>query len=172
MITISKPQSNDAEGINEVIKLSWYATYITPEIGITKEDVDLMYAQNEKRQIEVFRHRAEYPKENDISFVAKDEEKVVGFIRLKIHADDIELMSMYVHPEYTGKGVGTNLWQEVLKFLPSNKTIFTEPVQHTKSIDFYTKLGFVDTGERYQAEEKMQSSGVQLPIMKMIYTNQ
>ena len=77
MITISKPQPNDAEGINEVIKLSWYATYVTPEIGITKEDIDLMYAQSEKKRIEVFRHRAEYTKDGDISFVAKENDVVV-----------------------------------------------------------------------------------------------
>ncbi len=62
MITISKPKPEDAEGINETIKKSWHATYITSEIGMTKKDINLMYAENEKKQIEVFRHRAENPK--------------------------------------------------------------------------------------------------------------
>ena len=140
MVTIAKSEPEDAEGINDVIKSSWYATYITPLIGVTKEDVDLMYAKNEKEQIAVFRKRAENAKEDDISLVAKEGEKVVGFIRLTILADTAELLSLYVHPEYTGNGIGTSLWQEALKILPADRIVFTEPVEHTPSIDFYKKI--------------------------------
>lgn len=53
MITISKPKPEDSEAITEVIRKSWYATYINTEVGITKDDIDLMYAENQERQTEV-----------------------------------------------------------------------------------------------------------------------
>src|SRR5690606_32861269 len=106
MITVSKPKISDAEGMNDVIKSSWYATYTTPEVGVTKEDVDAIYEKSEKQQIEVFRKRAETPKEGDITLVAKEDEKVVGVIRLVVFDDHVRVRTVYVHPEYTGKGIG------------------------------------------------------------------
>ena len=170
MIIISLPQTLDAEGINEVIKLSWYSTYVTPEIGVTKKDVDLIYAKSEEGQLKTLRERALNPKDDDISLVAKEENKVVGYIRFKIFPTEIELRTLYVHPSNTGKGIGTKLWEESFKILPKGKIIFTEPVEHTKSVEFYKKIGFTDTGERYLAPEAMEDSGTHLPLIKMTYS--
>lgn len=167
MINISKPKPEDAEGMNETIKKSWYATYITPEIGITKEDIDLMYAQSEKRQIEVFRSRAEHPKDDDISLVAKDGEKVVGIIRIKIFPDHIRVRTMYIHPEYMGKGIGTNLWNEMQKLLPKGTPVVAYPTEHTKSVDWYKKIGFVETGEK-SVDNEVMASGAQMTGIKMV----
>lgn len=169
MITISKPRPEDAEAINEVIKKSWYATYINEQIGITREDIDLMYAENEKGQIEVFRKRAINPPDDDISLMAKDGEKVVGFIRLKIFPGYVQVLSLYVHTDYLGKGIGTNLWNEARKLLPPDKSVVAYPAEHTKSIDWYKKMGFVETGEK-RVEEAMASSGTRMSLIKMILT--
>jgi ribosomal protein S18 acetylase RimI-like enzyme len=169
MIEISVPTIEDAEGINEVIKLSWYSTYVTPEIGVTKKDVDLIYAKNEEEQIRSLKKRVQEPKDDDISLVAREGVQVVGYIRFKIFQDNTELRTLYVHPEKTGRGIGTKLWEEGLKILPQDKQIFTEPVIGTQAVNFYKKVGFVDTGERYDAPDAMEDSGVHLPLMKMIY---
>ena len=171
MIKISSPIVEDAEGINEVIKLSWYSTYAVPEIGVTKKDVDLLYSKSEEGQLKALRGRVLNPPEDDISLVAKEEEMVVGYIRFKVLESEIELRTLYVHPNYTAKGIGTKLWNESLKLLPPGKLIFTEPVEHTKSVDFYKKIGFKDSGERYDAPEAMENSGTHLPLMKMTFDN-
>ncbi len=170
-ILISKPTPEDAGWIAEVIRKSWYVTYINTEVGITKEDIDLMYAENQERQIEVFRDRALHPKDDDISMVAKEGEKVVGFIRLKIHPDFAEILSLYVDPECVGKGIGTSLWQEAQKILPKEKMVTVEVASYTKAVDFYKKLGFADRGEKYRKQgEKMLSSGKQMPLMGMVFS--
>lgn len=169
MITISHPVPQDSEGINEVIKQSWYATYITPEIGITKKDIDLMYAQSEKQQIEVFRNRAKNPKNSDISYVAKEDELVVGFLRIIILDDHIRMRAFYVRPNFTGKGIGTNLWKEALKNLPKNKPVVAWPAEHTKSIEFYKKLGFKTTAEKLLDDEVMQDSKTRMTTVKMVF---
>ncbi|MCC7004897.1 GNAT family N-acetyltransferase [Candidatus Nomurabacteria bacterium] len=171
MITISKPIPEDSKGIHEVMKTSWYATYPNTKIGITKEDGDVSYTPEvEKKQIEVLNHRAENPKDDDISLVAKFEEKVLGYIRLKLYGDNTELISLYVHPDYFGNGIGTDLWKEALKFIPKEKPVFVEVADYTKAVEFYKKVGFVDTGERY-SKDVMPNSGVPMPLMKMVYTN-
>lgn len=171
MITISKTIPEDSEGIHKMMKASWYATYPNAKIGITKEDGDASYTPEvEQKQIEVLKHRAENPKDDDISLVAKFEEKVVGYIRLKLHGDNTELVSLYIHPDYQGNGIGTNLWNEVLKVLPKNKPVRVEVADYTKAVEFYKKIGFVDTGERY-SKDKMPSSGTPMPLMKMVYQN-
>jgi ribosomal protein S18 acetylase RimI-like enzyme len=170
MITLSFPKPTDAKSMNEVIKSSWYATYINPEIGVTKEDIDMIYAQSEKQQIETFRKRAESPKENDITLIAKESDKVVGIIRLLILDDHIRVRTMYVHPEFTGKGIGTMLWNEAQKHFSSNKNVVAFPVEYTKSINWYKKIGFVKTGEKKVDDEAMPVSGIHLKTIKMQLT--
>ncbi len=168
MFTISKPNPEDAEAIHEMIKASWYATYISKEIGITKEDLDVSYTPEiEENQIKAFRNRAENPKENDISLVAKDGSEVIGFIRFRIQENLIEWVSLYAHPDYFGKGVGTALWQEAKKLLPIDKPIIVEVATYTKAIDFYKKLGFIETGEKYPGNV-MEVSKVAIPLIKMV----
>jgi len=167
VILILKPKIEDAEAMNNVIKSSWYATYITPEIGVTKEDIDMMYVQSGKGQIEAFRKRAELPKKDDITLVAKDGDRVVGIIRLVVLGDYVQIRTMYVHPECTGKGIGTMLWNDVQKYIPSDKDIVVFPAKHTKSIDWYKKMGFVETGEEKLDDEAMPVTGVRLKIVKM-----
>jgi GNAT superfamily N-acetyltransferase len=170
MITITFSKPTDAEGMNEVIKTSWYATYVNTEIGVTKEDIDTMYAQSEKQQIDTFRKRAESPKEDDITLVAKEDDKVIGIIRLIILDDHIRIRTFYVRPEFTGKGIGTRLWNEAQKYLPSDKNIIAFPAEYTKSIDWYKKIGFVETGEKKIDDEAMPISGVHLKTIKMQLT--
>ncbi len=170
MITISQPLSEDAEGIHDVIKKSWYATYIDEQIGITKQDIDAIYVNEPEKQIRAIRNRALNPKNDDISLVAKEDDVVIGIIRFKIHIESIELRTLYVLPGYVGRGVGTKLWKESLNLLPVHKPITVELASYTKAKDFYEKIGFVDIGERYSNEEsQMLHSGTLMPLMKMIY---
>lgn len=168
MITISKPLPEDAEGMNEVIKASWYATYTTPEIGVTREDIDAMYAQNEARQVEVFKKRAISPTEGDNTLVAKEKGKVLGLLRLIVFPDHVRVRSAYIHPESTGKGIGTKLWDEMQQYIPQDKPVVAYPTEHTRSLEWYKKLGFVETGERDTETEAALVSGVRPVGIKMI----
>lgn len=170
MISISRPQPEDAEEIHDIVKKSWYLTYVNSEIGVTKEDIDRIYADDPEAQIRALRNRAIAPRSDEVSLVAKEEEKILGFIRLRILTDSVELVSLYVHPEYNGKGIGTKLWLWALKELPKSKPITVEVASYTKAVGFYKKIGFVDTGERY-TKEKMLSSGTGMPLMKMVFAN-
>lgn len=64
-------------------------------------------------------------------------------------------------------------WKEILKFFASTDSkkdvIVHLAVYNLKAIEFYKKLGFVDTGKRFSEEAyKMPISGVIVPEMEMI----
>ena len=168
MVSISFPKPDDAPGMNEVIKQSWYATYTKPEIGVIKEDIDEIYKTSQTGQIESFRRRAESPKDSDITLIAKEDEEVIGIIRLVVLNDHIRVRTLYVRPDYTGKGIGTKLWLEAIQHVPTNKKVVAFPALHTKSIDWYKKMGFVETGEEVTDPEAMPISGIRLKSIKMV----
>ncbi len=171
MITILKPTLEDVEGLYNVIKKSWYATYVNETVGVTKEDVDAIYGDDDIHQkLQAIRNRIEHPKDTEISFVAKNAHEVVGQIRLVQHDDHIELRTLYILPEHTGQGIGKLLWEKGLSVLDNHKPITVDVASYTRAKDFYTKIGFQDTGERYISENtKMPISGVQIHLMKMIF---
>lgn len=54
------------------MKTSWYATYPNKEVGVTKEDGDLIYSPEvERKQIEALKYRVLNPKENRCFFCGK-----------------------------------------------------------------------------------------------------
>jgi ribosomal protein S18 acetylase RimI-like enzyme len=78
------------------------------------------------------------------------------------------LQAIYVLPEYQGRGVGKALWNEIRKnFDPKRKTIVNVAIYNIKAISFYEKLGFKDTGKRWQDETFKMKSGSRIPEMEM-----
>jgi ribosomal protein S18 acetylase RimI-like enzyme len=111
--------------------------------------------------------RAENPKDNEIEFVAKDTNTIIGYIRLTMYDDHIDWLSLYVSSKYFGDGVGTALWEEAQKQLPSGRPIMVEVATYTKAVEFYKKLGFVDTSER-SYENIMEIIKTAMPLMKLV----
>jgi ribosomal protein S18 acetylase RimI-like enzyme len=111
---------------------------------------------------------AESPSESDVTLIAKEDDRVVGIIRFVVFDDHIRVRTLYVHPEYTGRGIGTQLWAEALRHVPVDKKIIAYPALHTKSIDWYKKMGFVETGEEVTDPEAMPISRVHLKSIKMV----
>lgn len=89
---------------------------------------------------------------NDNFAVATQDGKIVGFCRFiydnsfssNIDYVDCELTAIYVHPNFKGKGIGTELFQYVLnKFNNQNKSkmILWCLADNINSINFYKHMG-------------------------------
>lgn len=81
---------------------------------------------------------------SEISFnqfiVAKDDDKLIGCVRIKEMADDcLELASLVVLEEYRGKGIGSKLIKEILK-KEKRRPIYLLCFMERKN--FYSNLGF------------------------------
>ena len=61
------------------------------------------------------------------------------------------------------------LWNEARNFFDPAKDTTVELVSYNvNAINFYTKLGFRDTGERFSRENFRMKSGNSMPEMEMI----
>lgn len=90
--------------------------------------------------------------------VAEIEGAVVGYASWR----NDELMSLFVHPDWQGRGVGTQLIQECLREAESKGS----PIAHVNSVlgaePFYARFGFQATGA-----DKDVKQGIEIPYTKM-----
>lgn len=171
MITVQKPDPEDARAIQEVLYNTWLDTYPNKEIGITEEDVKAHFKKSlspemlEKRRLGILT-----PPPNQVLLVAKDSNKVVGICRIVLRENVNQLQAIYVLPSYQRKGVGMLLWKTISKFLdPTKKTIVHVATYNEKAIDFYKKIGFSETGKKFVDDRfKMPVSGVLIPETELV----
>ena len=92
----------------------------------------------------------EYDKENGVeynfnkfSFVAKDDDKLIGFITGFSYYSEVTINNLVVQREYRGKGIGTKLIRKVEEYFEgkgfNNINLVTNDFQAPK---FYEKCGF------------------------------
>lgn len=168
-IKIVQPTLEDARGTIEVQYKAWLSTYPNEKLGITVDDIEYRYkdafsSERLKKREKIITD----PEQNEKYIVAKDGDKVVGMCYAVIHEDKNQLQAIYLLPEYQGKGIGTMLWNAILPFFDKAKDIYVEVADYNeKAINFYKKLGFVDTGKRFSDERFRMKSGAILPEMEM-----
>lgn len=114
---------------------------------------------------------ARIDKERNIStsILAKDNDKVVGFISFGENRENMsdtgEVYALYVLNEYQDKKIGYKLMMRAIQSLSHYKQIVLWVLKgNDKAISFYKKVGFVFTGE-----EKKVMLGSENIELKMIY---
>jgi len=170
LIKIVEAIPDDAKGITTVLYKTWLDTYPNEEIGITKEDVEDSYKDAfTDEKIKSQKERIANTPENQRLLVAKNGTDVIGIATMIRNDDNNQLRTIYMLPEYQGKGVGSMLWNEIKKFCdPLKDTIVQVATYNKNAVSFYEKLGFVDTGKRWSDEKWRMRSGATIPEMEMI----
>jgi ribosomal protein S18 acetylase RimI-like enzyme len=169
-IRIVQPTIEDALGTIEVQYKSWLATYPNEKLGITIDDIEDRYkgafsGEKLKKREKVIANLGP----NEKYVIAKDGDRVVGMCYALIRENKNQLEALYLLPEYQRKGIGTQLWDAVLPFFDKTKDIYVEVADYNeKAINFYKKLGFVDTGRRFSDDRFKMKSGAILPEMEMV----
>lgn len=154
-ITIKKMETdNEIKGKAFVHFKSWQEAYT----GI----VDQSFL--DKRTIEKCEEMAVNTVDNTI--VAKDGERVVGFVQYgKYNYGDLEnageIIALYVLADYYGKGIGHLLMQEAMQYLSDYPQIalFVKK-DNQRAINFYTRYGF-----RFDGQEGMTQIGATVARM-------
>lgn len=168
-IQIVVPKPEDTLGITTVFHKAWLSAYPNKEYGITIDDIEDHFKSaftpegQEKR-----RKHITNPAPNSFRLIAKDGDKVVGTATLLRDEEKNKLSTIYVLPEYQGKGIGKMLWLGLKEKLDNTKkTIVQVAVYNKNAIAFYEKLGFKDNGKRWSDEKFRMKSGSILPEMEM-----
>ena len=174
MISIQKPTKEDVENIQQVFYETWLSTYPNKEAGITVDDIEEFYKNrfSEKAIQKRLRGISNLSKDK-LFLVAKDGEMVVGVCMLVKKESFNQLEAIYVLPSHQRMGVGVMFWAKAMKFFEKDKNIIVQVATYNKqAINFYKKLGFIDTGERFTEKHfKMPISGSLIPEMRLIIKN-
>ena len=136
----------DAHDIGQIQSETWMCAYPNPDFGISKEDVkgkvDEWEEQGDQRVIDHMQ------KPGAKSWVAKQGDKVIGFIAVLKKDDENSVNALHVLPEYQGQGVGTRLLETALDWLGSSKRISLDVVLYNeKAKSLYKKFGFTQQKE-------------------------
>jgi GNAT superfamily N-acetyltransferase len=169
-IKISPASPDDVRGVQEVFYRTWLATYPNKEAGITVEDIEYMYKDAFSEEVLLKRaERMTHLPNGTKFFMAKEGGKVVGVCTAVRREDKNQLQAIYVLPEYQGKGIGSMLWREAQKFFdPTKETIVQVADYNLGAIEFYKKLGFVDSGKPHWNSDKFKmKSGAMITEIEM-----
>ncbi len=131
---------DDTSEIQKVLLNTWIASYAD---FIPMSDIQ-WYFNNYYSEINFARL---YDDPNTTSFVAEIKENIIGYARMKVNQEQNRcyLESLYVLPEFQGKGIGTDLLkmveQKALQF-SFNQIWLGVMEQNAPSLEWYKKLGF------------------------------
>ncbi len=164
-IYIREAKPEDTDGILNVIRESFIATYPNSKNGIMTRDVEKMIEPAfTEDSIALRKDSIENPK-GSITVVAEFQQRIVGFCALSLKPEMNQMQSIYILPEHTGRGIGTLMWEFALSKLSGREkpTIVHVATYNKKAIAFYMKLGFKDNGRRFTEARHMS-----IPEMEMI----
>ncbi|WP_207308554.1 GNAT family N-acetyltransferase [Bacillus timonensis] len=134
--SIRKMHHEDTKQVQDVAKTTWHATY-EGIIPLEVQNNFLKSAYNDERMKQRI--------ERSFLFVAEVDGSVVGFANFSPVREDgkVELGSIYLYPEYQGKGIGSALLQQGIKDLDGVKEIYINVEKDNKiGKTFYEAKGF------------------------------
>jgi ribosomal protein S18 acetylase RimI-like enzyme len=169
-ITIAPMCAQDVPGVQELFVETWIDTYPNVEAGITEEDIRDHFKQS--LTPETIKRRTEQLRDmptNERRLIAHADGRPVGLCVATIMEDRNTLLRFYVLPAYQGKGIGTKLWNEMLRCLPADRPTYLEVATYNKKAQrFYEKRGFIDTGVRTLTDRFHFKSGALMPNKEMM----
>lgn len=157
-----------AKDIQCVLKESSRSMYLG--CGYSKEDFDERFKDSlSDEAVNKCAENISSLSENEKYILAKTGDKVVGLCYVEKESSGNMLHAMYVLPEFQGRGIGAQLWENVKDFFdPTKDIILNVFVCNIHAINFYKKLGFADSGKRTADDRFTSKSGVAISEMEMV----
>ena len=171
MISIQRPKKDDVREIQDVFYKTWLATYPNEEAGVTVADIEEKFKDRfSPENIEKRIKNITDVSANKLFLIAKDENDIVGVCLLRKEESYDELGAIYVLPDCQRKGIGKMFWKRAAEFFGGEKDIIVHvAVYNEKAINFYKKIGFVETGKQFKNEKhKMPISGSYIVDTEMV----
>jgi ribosomal protein S18 acetylase RimI-like enzyme len=163
-ITAATPE--DIIGVVQVRKEGWLSTYPNEALGITKEDI-LSEDFDSQERIKGWQGTLSNPDVLDL--VAKDGDRVVGFVIAMKGQEINKIRGLYVLSSYQGKGIGKALTDQALAWLGNGKDVSLNVATYNENaIGFYERHGFVKGTKVVAKPHELLNSGKEIPEIEMI----
>jgi len=161
---------NDIKNMQNVYHKTWLDTYPNQKLGISIDDINdkFIFALSDDGIKYKLKEALNLPKNQKI-LLANFNNIVVGVCRIISNEYQHQLQTLYILPQYQKQGIAYLLWKEAIRSLNNNLAIVVHlACYNIKAIEFYTRLGFVDTNRRWKDKNFIMKSGNQIPEMEMI----
>jgi ribosomal protein S18 acetylase RimI-like enzyme len=176
LVEISIADPEDTNGIRDVQYKSLLAIK-SEELGSIVDGVDKMdptYSRGEtlskkeesKLKNDIRTLGKNLPRESE-TFVAKVNQKVIGFCTVVRGSEQNSLAEIYVIPAFQRKKIGQRLWDTARQFIDQNKDTTVALLRfNTPAKKFYEGLGFAETGVSWEGESLTNGNGT--TVIEMI----
>jgi ribosomal protein S18 acetylase RimI-like enzyme len=102
------------------------------------------------------------------TFVARINNKAVGFSSPCFEDGQWRIGQLYVKPEFQARGIGSKLLQTALDWLGPQKDVYLHVVSYNEpAIGLYKKFGFVKTGKEFPEDYDIKKGIKLLPEIEM-----
>ena len=94
-------------------------------------------------------------------FVAKDDDKIIGYGGIWLVSGEGNITNIAVHPEYRKKGIASEILEELIKSAEGCEQIFLEVREsNVAAISLYEKHGFKNCGVRKNFYHSPTENGI------------
>lgn len=165
---------DDAEIICAIRDRAWIVAYPNDELGITAKNIEInakgLHGEFLPRRIAYLKEKLATQERHDgVTFVAKINDKVVGYVDLSVNDTRRNIDAIYVDPDYQGLGVGGKLMRRALDWHSAGSDIYLEVVAYNlNAIRFYERYGFAKTNNIVPDEPNRPDYMKSLPLIEMV----
>ncbi len=156
-ISIAGPE--DTHGIREVQYQSWLSN--------TANEVQTLSKEIESKLKNDIQSSQKKSLPGSETFVAKLDQKVIGFCTVVRGSEQNSLAEIYIIPEYQGKKIGRRLWDSALQFIDRKKDTTVALLRfNAPAKKFYEGVGFAESGVSWEGENVKNGNGT--TVIEMI----
>ncbi|MEO6729179.1 MAG: GNAT family N-acetyltransferase [Candidatus Dojkabacteria bacterium] len=140
-IIIEKLQEAEVEKALEIKDICKYISYLNFSVEKAQENINI-----DPNEVESLKKKVQQG--NLLYFSAKLNNNIVGYLGMDIIESILMIRSLFIHPDYQGKGVGSKLLLKADKIANSNncsKISLNVVEDNSLAIKFYKKNGFIDS---------------------------
>jgi ribosomal protein S18 acetylase RimI-like enzyme len=148
-IVVRRCRSGDLSPLSDLLKVCWHSTY-EPILGQARF-AQLNHSIYSKLNLGYFIAQSLLSRATQL-LVATREQALVGHAMVQRDGQEIILYSLYVHPDWQGRGIGSLLLDAAIAGLPGAKAIRLEVLKdNAQAITWYQAKGFDTYGDTEHA---------------------
>jgi len=134
-MNVRSATEDDFDAITAVARATWHDTYDELDADTIDDTVDAWYTDDSMP--------LEAP--GTVVLVCERDDELVGFTHAVAQGETADVLRMYVHPDHQGRGLGSRMMDELVKFLDENAPP-SAYVNLMADVDgFYERWGFEET---------------------------
>ncbi len=174
VIKVERATPDDAGIICDIRDRAWIEAYPNPELGITAKDIEInakgLNGEFVPKRIAWFKDKLAKNDEDWICYTAQIDNVAVGFVVASTEDSGRKFInSIYMEPNFQGKGLGTMLIKKALDWLGDEEAIYLEVLSYNQNaINFYERFGFEKTDTVVPHEEGAPDYIKSLPQVEMV----